>query len=42
MCRKDLNGVDSSLQDNYPNPVDIFDSNLATSQNNNTEEDDDS
>ncbi|CAG2248659.1 RNF115_126 [Mytilus edulis] len=42
VCRKDLNGVDSSLQDNYPNPVDIFDSNLATSQNNNTEEDDDS
>lgn len=26
VCRKDLNGIDSSLKDDYPNPVDLMDS----------------
>ena len=39
VCRKDLNGIDSSLQDNYPTPADIIDSSL-TSRNNNTEDED--
>lgn len=38
VCRKDLNGVDSSLQDNYPTPADIIDNSIS-SRNNNTEDD---
>ena len=39
VCRKDLNGIDSSLQDNFPTPVDLIDNSI--SQNNNTQQNND-